>query len=331
MGDELELVSAHNLLRGRWLHRDGGRVETSGIKIEPDKDPLILAKQIASKLSAEIFKFLEIKKKNELIICIDQRGAGSRHGVPESIPENIKRSDFPALIFRPDLGRRSAGETQFGKKWLEILNSMHDSLADSLGSPRWTTQKKIRICGSSQLALPFFLGDYFNRNTSAVLYCSNIDQNIFSNNGQERCTILQGGNPNCEEKYNGLQEIQPDDKFDSISLFLGTQNYVSSVQEYVKSQLESERLVWVKSDRFNSSEQVMDYVADVVALLQRMKDENGLRTVHLFCGLPFHVVPLLSANLLHVITTIVFMEYRRDLQGTNPLIEDTYVPLQIHV
>jgi hypothetical protein len=51
--------------------------------------------------------------------------------------------------------------------------------------------------------------------------------------------------------------------------------------------------------------------------------------VHLYCGLPFHVIPLLAANLLHVIDNVIFMEFRRDLQDTSAADEDMYVALSI--
>ncbi len=90
-------------------------------------------------------------------------------------------------------------------------------------------------------------------------------------------------------------------------------------------------LLWIESNTFSDNSQVMEYIANVVALLLRIRDQHGVRMVNLFCGLPFHMVPLLAANLLHVVENVNFMEYRYDLKGTTSSFGEMYemVPIKV--
>jgi hypothetical protein len=204
---------------------------------------------------------------------------------------------------------------------------MKSALADALKSPRWPDGKKIHILGSGQLAFPFHLGLYFNRNTTADLFCYNIDGAVFTNQNQDRQIPLRNGNSHCETHYQNQPTLTDDAEFNAISLLLATERYVTAVKRFVESQSETPPLIWIKSGIFSDSLQVMEYIADVVALLDRYRDQHGVRTVYLYCGLPFHMIPLLAANLLHVIENIYFMEYRRDLQGKEAPVHESYAKI----
>ncbi len=329
LGDPVELVSMHKLLSTRWLHADGDRVNRKGIVPDMNSDAAEIAKDIANQASRMIYDLLNTSEQRDIIIYLDQRGEGERHGRPKNMPENLNTPDTPVLVFRPEPGRREQGETLCGANWDNFRDDMKNALGEALGGVRWATTKKIRIIGGAQLAAPYFLGSFFNRNSSADLFCYNIKEPPFTNQNQERATPLQGGNPYCETPLSKIEPVSPEAELDEIALILTMDRLVPPVLRHLKSQGNPPHPVWIKSKIFNKSEEVMDYIADVVALLDRLVAENGIRKVYLYSGLPFHATPLLAANMLNVVDDVVFMEYRRDLQGKGATPGEMYTPLQI--
>lgn len=327
LGDPLALVEPRPLLRSHWLHPDGDRVNRLGIEPRRDVDLLLMARDIANQVARAIYGMLEIADNPEIIIYVDQRGGGQRRGDPPHLPKPMRALSAPALVFRPDLGFRRPDETLYGDDWQDVRLTMEEALSEALGGARWHTPKKIRILGNAQLGFAFFLGRYFNRNTNADLFCTNLDGRTFSNQGQPRHVPLQGGNPRCETDHPDIPPLPEHAELEAVSLLLSMPPYVAPVRRYLAAHPDAPPLVWVENGIFESSQHVMNYIADVVALLTRLNNENGLSMVHLYCGLPFHVVPLLAANLLNVVQNIIFMEYRRDLQETNPLAGEIYIPL----
>ena len=329
IGDPLELVCAHDLLRNSWLHPDGNRVDRLGIVVDTNKDISILAGEIAEEIAHRIYQVLNIPEQNELVLCIDQRGNGLRKGKPTNIPKRIKELGIPILVFRPDLNQRSQEETLFADNWKKLCTTMKQSLSHALNGSRWSEPKKIRIIGGAQLGFPFFLGHYFNRSTTAYLFCYSIQGDVFNNQHQDRAFPLSGGNAHCETSHPDIDPIEPQDACHAISLLLSGDYLLSKVQLFLKTKPDAPPLVWVKNETFITNDQVMGYISDIVALLNRFAHEHQTRTVYLYCGLPFHVIPLLAANLLHVVDHLIFMEYRRDLQSQPSTNEDMYVPLQM--
>ena len=325
LGNPLELINMSDVLRSKWLHADGDRVDRLGVIVKTGKDSSASAKEISEGIARQIYKTLGISRKQELVICIDQRGEGTRRGIPKDIPQNIDKLEAPALVFRPDLGDRTQGDTLPILEWEDMSQTMKWALSEALEGVRWADPKKIRILGASQLGFPFVLGQYFNRSTSAHLFCTNPDGIVFNNQDQRRDCPPEGGNKNCEEP--SISAIPKGKHLDAISLLLSGDYLLPKVQRYLAAVEDSPPLVWVKSERFTDNQQVMDYVSNVVALLKRFSEEHGVRTVNLYCGLPFHVLPLLAANLLNVIDNVIFMEYRKDLQNTGAKDEDMYIAL----
>ncbi len=328
LGDPITLVSLHELLRARWLHVDGDRVDRKGIVLDMSKDDSQKAREIAKQASKMIYHLLDISKQRDIVIYLDQRGEGKRQGRP-NISKNLDKTDASVLVFRPAPGRREQGETLSGTDWDNFRDDMKEALGDALGGVRWADKKNIRILGGAQLALPYFLGSFFNRNSSANLFCYNIEGPPFSNQKQERATPLQGGNPNCETPHTKIEPIISGDEVDEIALILAMDRLVPPVLKHLETLENAPHPVWVKSKIFNDSEEVMDYISDVVALLDRLVAGNGLRKVYLYSGLPFHATPLLAANMLHVAKNIVVMEHRRDLDGKDAPDRDMYSPLKI--
>jgi len=329
IGAPLELVNASDVLRKRWLDSDGTTVDRLGVAVDPNKDISILANDIAREIAQKIYKVLNIKDRREIVLCIDQRGNGKRTGIPPFIPDNVESMDIPALVFRHDIEERDPGETLYGEKWDQTHGKIKNALCCALDGTRWKDFKKIRLIGNAQLGLAYVLGNYFNRNTSAHLYCMNMDGVVFNNKDQRRDCPLEGGNAHCESTHARIQPIQTGSQLNAISLLLSSKYLVTKLSRYLNAVKDAPPLVWVENPRFTNNGQVMQYISDIVALLMRYSEEYDIRTVHLYCGLPFHVIPLLAANLLHVIDNVIFMEFRRDLQDTSAADEDMYVALSI--
>jgi len=326
LGDPYKLVSSHSLLRSRWLHDDGIRVTRLGIG---SSDVV----NIADELARRVYTTLEIPSQRRVIIYLDQRGtAGRRFGEPQGIPENLSNLDAPALVFRPDLDFRSDHETLYGDEWRTLCSTMQSALSTALGNLAGPDPREIHIVGNAQLAFFFFLGfRLFNRSTSAHLFCHNARYGtIFNNKNQECRTPLTGGNPLCESTHKQIAPIIPEESLGAVALILVSQEkYLLDALDYMKARHMKARSIWIKHENFDSNDQVMSYVENVVALLLRIHIENGVRRVYLFCGLPDNVFPLLAANLGHVMDNVVFMEYRKDLQGKEASAEEMYTPLSM--
>ncbi|MBT3388746.1 MAG: toll/interleukin-1 receptor domain-containing protein, partial [Desulfobacula sp.] len=107
LGNELEIIRKHDVLRTRWLHTDGNRVNRIGIKPDMSMSATQQSVDIAEKIAQSIFDILKTKEKNELYIVLDQRGNGKSTGIPD-LPKNVLQTDAVGLIFRPyDADERS--------------------------------------------------------------------------------------------------------------------------------------------------------------------------------------------------------------------------------
>lgn len=329
LGNKLDLIKAQPRLH-RLLHPDGDRVNR--ICIVPDVDETnAMAQSIAGKLAESIFRTVKVKEYADVMIYIDQRGNERRLGAPEEIPFNLRNDlDCIGLVFRPDTGMRTHDQTLHSQEWDEVCAAMKDGLSKALGVLRWPNQKRIYVLGNGQTALFHFVGRHLDRNTSARLYCSNANQPVLSNKSQPPgATQPEGGDPYCDRVYENAPSLVAGSKYERVSLLLGTIKYVAPVHHYLKAIGDSSPLVWVESGWFKDSSDAMSYIANVVALLSRLRSEHSVQVVRLFNTLPIHVVPLLAANLLNEMENIIFMEYRRDLQGRNTDPSETYAELKM--
>ncbi len=131
-----------------------------------------------------------------------------------------------------------------------------------------------------------------------------------------------------EEQYNDLlpQKLNSDESYKTVALYIGKRNFLPAVCDHIQNLFP---FVFVETKYFDTSDEVMEFVRDVVTLLQRLRAENHTTKIRLYCDLPFNVIPLLSANLTHAMNTIEFMEYRYDrkVQGCAPHELYTYLPM----
>ena len=327
LGNPEELVKSHPLLSSRWLDPDGDKVDRLGITIQDNQtNNDFNINKIADLLALKIYEIHKFYKQKEIIIYLNQRNG--RH---LNIQENVNRLNIPALVFRPNLDENTQNDVIIEKQWKALSQKIIWSLRNALDNTKWTDQKKIRIMGESQLALPFLLGHYFNRNTSANLYCYNSASLVFTNKEQKRYSPLENGNSHCESEHKNITPIPHNFKGKSIALFLMRKHLVEDALKHWKNWKNEiiQPCIWIDNGDFETNTQVMDYVSDVVALLVRLKKEHKIKIIYLYTSLPFAVLPILSANLLHVIDKIIFMEFRKDLQEKYSGNEKMYIPLSI--
>lgn len=331
------LVRAHDLLRERWL-KNGKLVERLGIVATGGDDLKAQASVIASQLATSIYDLLGIRRASEVAIYFDQRGEGTPRGEPEDVPEAFQSLDVPALVFRPAAGLREKETMVVGEAWEETRRTIKVVLAEALGNARGA--KKIHLAGQSQLGFPFLIGHHFDRSTNADLHCynrprPNHDNRPFTNAGQPRESPLANGNADCETAHPDIPPLPANTTFETVSLLLckyGEQpldrKYLNDALAYLKANANVPPPIWVRHDSIlTSSEHVMSYIADVVALLGKLRTNHGVKNIVLYTTLPFHALPLLAANLLFVVDSVVLMEYRRDLESQRPLAQDMYSPL----
>ena len=72
LDNPVELVSSNQLLRNKWLHPDGDRVDLFGIVPQTETDENILAKKIADEVARSIYKILKIEEQQEIVLYLDQ-------------------------------------------------------------------------------------------------------------------------------------------------------------------------------------------------------------------------------------------------------------------
>lgn len=338
MGDPEELIRSMPSLANEWLIKNKDRhiVDRLGIRTDDYKNDDSLpveSKKIADGLAKSIYHGLKFQESTDVNIIIDQRGKGWRNGDYE-VPSYIDRERTPTLIFRPDRNESSVSETLVGDDWKDFMKTIHDSLKAALGNLYF--KKTIRIIGDGQLAVAFLLGEYFDRTNCKTLECWSIRQKTrFTYKGHESGHKLQGGDRNCETVAESAQDlvlppkIKPEEKHESVALYIGKEDYLRDVKDHLESSSPMLPLVYVKSREYGKSEDVMNLVKDIVALLKRLKIENRTCLIRLYCDLPFNVVPILAANLIHTIDKFEFMEYRRDLQDKRPPAKDKYTHIPI--
>ena len=334
LGNPKELITASPLLKNNYMTEDN-HVNRIGI---PVTYPIIQAIEneaavIADKLSKSIYNLIGIKDAHDINIAIDQRGTGSRTD-EYSVPDDL--AAFPTLVFRPDNKERDQNETLTGKQWQLVIQIIKNSLGNALGNT--LHEKKVHILGNGQLGYAFLLGKYFNRTNCTILYCYNMrHKTCFSNEGQDFTRLLPGGDDDCGRiiPLNGDDPvpISTDTRnYKKIALYVGKQNYVKDVILHIKVTEPAIPILFIEllkdKQLFTANEEVWQLAANIIALLMRLKNKHDMKTVLLYCDLPFNVLILIAANLpFESNIDIRFMEYRKDLTGQQDYERYTYLKL----
>lgn len=327
LGEPLSLVKASPQLASRWLHADGKRVIQFGIKVDPTAPSEANAPVIAAQVADSVFDSINTAAARRVAIHIDQRGS-SREGFPKDIPANLQEQPDVGLVFRPAGGIGAPKETLIGSAWTDSVARLHDALNRAFHGLRWSESKAIHITGNAQLGLAYLIGHHFNRSSAAVLYCSDTRGTAFNNEGWDKYDMLHGGDACCEANADaGLPPI-PTAPFKDVVLIIGRQNVAEGALPYLNATRPDVPIAWVRSPQhLDTSDDVKTLVADVTALAQRLKRENGCRTAYLVLGLPFAAVPLLAAHMQYVLDRFVLLEYRGDI-ASDADDRDTYAELE---
>lgn len=301
LGNPLKLVRAHDLLRRRFLHRDGNRVDQNGFfnKDNPTKpDPDAVAEEIAK----TAYRRSIPPDWSEIAIVLDQRGDGQRQ--EPTLPPNFANLEIPILTFRPNLQLRQKKELLTGKDWSDMVHAMHVALSTALGTVRGD-MRKVRILGNAQTSLIWAIGKHFDRTTSAELYAYDRDGIPVTNKGQIRHTSLTGGNAKSAKlDPDTSNNLSP--QLSQVALGIGSQRFIPAARNAVPEL----PLFWIESGLISDSEQAMQLAADIVASIEQLRQDHGFHEVVLFWTTANHVALLAAANLTsHVIPKIKFMEW----------------------
>ncbi|MCU0285388.1 MAG: CHAT domain-containing protein [Acidobacteria bacterium] len=317
--------------QNEWLLPYWDQVKGNTILSPYNPNNVERAQEIADRIAEKVYLLLKIREYDDVVFYLGQRGGGILRGKPTDIHPEIDNRPIPALVFNISKHReRTPNETIYGNDWLELQTVLEWSFAESLGGVRWAKPKNIYILGVSQLGIPFFIGRYFDRSTSANIYCLDKNGEFFNNSSLSKDKPLDGGNPYCFTDHPQIKPIPAHADIKTIALLLlSDEKYITDVGNYLKERTVGEEppyMLWVQHNSFKDNEAVNSYIRDIIALLRDLKSKHtGLSTVLLFSGLPFSVTALLATQVLHV-TNIVYMEYRKDLGSVNP--GNSYVPFQ---
>ena len=327
IGDPLQSVRAHDDLKRRWLHPDGRRIKVNYEQVDPNLPLATEAARIAEKIALRLYDKLQFSQSREVIICLDQRGKGSKRADDFPVPDHQKQMDAPALVFRANNLPRTYTETLRDAELTQFLQNVEWALSHALATSRGSA-RKVYLSGEAQLALPFAVGKHFDRSNNAYLFCYNSkDGEVFCNDGQSLTQPLTGGNAHCEKQHPHIQPIAPGEQFVEAALIVAKELYLPDALGWLQAHQLPHRHIWVESEQFKDSQQAMRFVADVVALLTRLKIEHGMNQVLLFIDLPFGVAPLLAANLLHVAGSFTLMEFRKDFSAGGSAADQKYFPV----
>lgn len=302
LDDPLKLVNAHDFLQARFVSPNDSFINEPSF-LNENTSATSKAKAIADKIAETVYRRSIPDDWSEIAIVLDQRGHGLRRGSPV-LPVNFQSVDVPTLTFRPDSGLRRPRETLCGSDWEGMVETMTRALSTAIGTVRGHT-RKVRVLGEAQTGLMWAVGRYFDRTTSAELY--GYDRNGFeiSNRGQPRHTPLIGGNADSAKLVLDTLSMLSSSQT-QVALGVGSPRYTNAVQQAVPNL----PLFWIESGYIANSEQAMQLVADVVASVERFRDEYGARELVLFWTTANHVALLAAANLTsHVVSRIKFMEW----------------------
>lgn len=305
LDDPLMLVREHAMLRTRFLHADGDRVNQLGYINAADPhqpDPAAAAEQIAK----AAYKVVVSDTWTDVAVVLDQRGHGPRRG-PATVPDNIGRLEIPALLFRPSLAPRGLREVALGSDWTEMARALVWGLSTALGTLRGEP-RTVRVLGNAQASLMWAVGRHFDRTTTVDLFVYGKEEIPVTNRGQDRLSPLSGGDPTAAKLFSGASSGH----FAEVAIGVGPREYAPAAQQALSGSTTSVPLLWLECGRIDHSN-AMKLVADLVASVRRAREHYNAREIILFWATANHVATLAAANLTpHVIRAVRFMEWDHD-------------------
>lgn len=332
LGEALTLVKSHRRLSARWLHPE--RDQLTRLSVFADaRDP----RAIAEALARAAFDRLSWPPEATAGIILDQRGeSGRRVGPPssETVHPRFLSGEGPALLFRPDDGPRTPGATLTGEDWASWWSDVRWGLTE-LRHRAPGGLSALRLAGAAQLGLGWALGRALDRTSRVEITAFPRPQgpgSLVSNRGQDFVSPLQGGDPACYvvAPELGLPPL-PSGTLDEVDLILAPEipRYLASVQAFRSCESAPPAVLWIRTGQIEDSASAMSLVRDVVAAVGALAGHRGTRHIRVFTALPFHVLPLISANLKHAVQRMTFMEYHRSAADLGAAPSELYVPLEM--
>ncbi|MBE9138833.1 toll/interleukin-1 receptor domain-containing protein [Nodosilinea sp. LEGE 07088] len=303
LGNPLQLVKSHDLLQSRFLDADANRVNQLGYVCQQNStgiDP----DAIAEKIAVTAYRRSIPNSWSDVVIVLDQRGNGPRRGEPD-LPDHIVRLNAPALTFRPSLQPRQKAELLTGEDWEDMAKTVSSAFYSIPGDLRNGT-RRIRILGGAQTGLFWAVGNHFDRTTRVELYSYDWKGEVMTNKEQGDLTPLTGGDPNCARLITDDENNSTNTQGEA-ALYVGSDGYLQDVQEDIGHL----PLYWIETKTI-LSEQAMPLVADIIASIKRLYQEEGVRRLALYWGTASSVALLTAANLTtHSLPKIKYMERDR--------------------
>lgn len=335
------LVQYSDLLADRWI-TESGTIGKNGIMVNQNHTPDEQSAEIAQQIAETLYVLSDSQKKKEVILYLDHRGEGKRKGKPE-LPENLaEKKDALVLTFRPNISQEATRSLCLhGKAWEETKKNLRWTLSNALGNVQGYTKKNIHILGNAQLAFSFLVGKFFNRATNTDLYCyDRFSPQPFTNAEEDKTTPWHGG-----DEY--ADKLDPKKRFKSlasgksaskVAFVVAKEEQLGSAIAHAQSLEEGIPVIWIDQKNrhtdtpfYKENAHVIELIKDSIAVLQRIKDENGTREIDYYTTLPLSIQPLVASSLHYVIDKVNFMEYRTDLSRSNPKTEDTYISLHTDI
>ena len=315
------LIRSRVALSQRWMAPDGRRLDRLVIDASKGEGGAPKsATMVADQIADVVYRHLALSDRGTrtIGILLDQRGWGPRRGKPQ-LDLRFARASFPCLVYQPDRRDRTPGDTLVGAELAGILDDLRNSLHRAIGQVR-DRGLEVHLLGDAQLSLAFAVGLIFDRRSGVTLRCHGSRGLSVSNAEYPRWRPLEGGNAQRVSEGAPLSPLPPG-VHHRVALFLGPEHYVGPV-------LDDSRvpLVWLPCGYFDGDDDVRRYLADVVALLERLRRDHGVRALDLYCALPSSVVPLLASQLSGLID-ITYWEFRRDIQGASFPDDGLYSPV----
>ncbi len=308
LGEPKALMNRHELLKMRWLDADG-QVQQKGVIL--DENALLALNHDPEKQAQFCIEQGKIAKFYMQVAAFSQAPAviielGQSNGDAAKLPAFLRQLDekyqqaVPVLPLANAVAKAGLSEDT----WQTTQNAWQNILEQALGEV--SRERDVYINGHSALALGFFLGHVFHRGTGATLFCLNAFQEdeCFSNQGQERRVPLTG-QAHCQQEKTPL--IDKTQKYPRLALVLGTERYADGVWTFAQQQKNYPPVAWIKSSIFNTSGQALAFIGNVVAFLRH----HEVKELYLFTSLPFHILPLLAANLVEVVDKVIFVEAQK--------------------
>lgn len=300
-------------------------------------------------------------------IIIDQRGqSGPRTGTPprENVPDRFFDQSGPVFVFRPNAGERTPyagvydGPLYRGPGEQRTIGRDGDAIPDRSGGPagrhapvedfaqwwsciwqtlgviqRRMTGTQIRIAGAGQPGVAVGIGRCFGRLTPAMITAFARPPGTDDYSNSDSITPPATGEAGCNRLHPDLGVPEIPERAPVVDLLLVPEHYLGTIRDARALDRSAGAAVWVETGMVADSASLQGLIADVIALLERLKRERSTSHARIYTTLPFHALPILAAGLTYSEMRVTHMEERtyvvRPSMGRPTVERRIYTPLHV--